>query len=476
MKNISRRMSSDWNRRARSDPRYYVALGHPGQSWQDFVGSGEDLVGALEKELGRILSPATREEWRALEIGCGPGRLMLPLSRRFGEIHGVDVSAEMVRLARANLASVPHAYVHAADGTNLAQFNDEFFDFVYSYAVFQHIPRREVVLSYLQESRRVLKTGGVARMQFNGLAEGSGKHDTWSGVRFNAREIAEFARAHDLQLLALEGAGTQYMWATFLKRSAGWHNSVQKTAGEAAQASIRRITNADGSALAAPARGPYAAFALWAEGLPSGADLNTLRIHVGDREARLTYIGPPQKNRLQQVSGILPQGLAAGLQPVRLMWAETQLGCESFLRLVPPGPEAPRIVSVTDGVYVGAGPTISTRIIRVSLDGTRRPEDLRVTLDGQPTRRMSLLCTLPDIPRFEINFRLPPGGSAGRKQLEFRLGSRYLGALEIVVAPHPFWWRSRLHPSELYQALRRFLWERNQRLRSRTDGSSYTCW
>jgi tRNA/tmRNA/rRNA uracil-C5-methylase (TrmA/RlmC/RlmD family) len=55
---------------------------------------------------------------------------MLPLSRRFGEIHGIDVSAEMVRMARENLAAVPQAHVHAADGTSLARFADEFFDAV----------------------------------------------------------------------------------------------------------------------------------------------------------------------------------------------------------------------------------------------------------------------------------------------------------------------------------------------------------
>jgi hypothetical protein len=152
---------------------------------------------------------------------------------------------------------------------------------------------------------------------------------------------------------------------------------------------------------------------------------------------------------------MLPEGLAACLQPVRLAWTEKQLGCESFLRLVPPGPEVPRIAAVTDGIYVGAGRTISTGTIRVSLDAARRPEDLRVTLDGHPARRIAMVCTLPDIPRFAINFRLPPGGSAGRKQLEFRLGSRSLGTFEIVVAPQRFWWRNRLHPSELYQALRR---------------------
>ncbi|HEY1757604.1 MAG TPA: class I SAM-dependent methyltransferase [Bryobacteraceae bacterium] len=457
MKSVSRRMSSDWNRRARSAPLYYVALGNPEQSWQDFVSGGQDLVSAFEKELGRLPSPGNRERWRALEIGCGPGRLMLPLSRHFGEIHGVDVSDEMVRLARVNLASVPHAHVHAADGTRLPQFNDEFFDFVYSYAVFQHIPSRDVVLNYLEETRRVLKTGGVARMQFNGLADEPGKRDTWSGVRFTAGEIADFARTHDLQLLALEGVKTQYMWATFLKRSAGWFNSIEKAEGEAAPATIRRVANADGAATIVPAHGPYASFALWAEGLPSSADLNTLRICIGDGEARLTYVGPRQPDGVQQVSGMLPQGLSASIQPVRLVWAEAPLGREGFLRLVPPGPEVPRIVSVTDGMYVASGRTISTQTIRVSLDAARSPEDLRVTLDGKPAQRISQVCTIPDIPRFEICFQLPSGGSAGSRQLEFRLGSRNLGAFEIVVAPKRFWWRNRLHSSRVYQALQSFV-------------------
>jgi SAM-dependent methyltransferase len=465
-------MSRDWNRRARTEPRYYVALGHPGQSWQDFVRGGQDLVVAFEKELARIVSPARREEWRALEIGCGPGRLMLPLSRQFAEIHGVDVSAEMVRLARQNLAGVPHAHLHAASGTDLAQFDEEFFDFVYSYAVFQHIPSREVVLNYLEESRRVLKTGGVARMQFNGLAEGAGKHDTWSGVRFAPHEITEFARTHDLQLLALEGAGTRYMWATLLKRSAGWHDSLGTTAGEADQVVIRRVTNADGSAPVLPAHGPYAAFALWVEGLPSDADLNTLRIYVGEREARLTYIGPLLKSGSQQVSGMLPPGLAAGIQPLRLALAETPLGRESFLRVFPPGPQVPRIVSVTDGVFVGAGRTISSSTIRVTVEQAARPELLRATLDGQPIRRGSQACTSPDSRQFEIVFHLPARLPLGSKHLEFRLGPRYLGGLEIVIAPHLYWWRRRLHPSEAYRALRRFLRERIDRLRSRADGSA----
>src|ERR1035437_1806765 len=94
---ISRRMSGDWNRRAKSDARYYVALGRKSQSWQDFFRGGEELVRSLEKELGRISTTTAQGERSALEIGCGPGRLMLPLSAHFREIHGVIVSERMGR-------------------------------------------------------------------------------------------------------------------------------------------------------------------------------------------------------------------------------------------------------------------------------------------------------------------------------------------------------------------------------------------
>jgi SAM-dependent methyltransferase len=442
-------MSGDWDRRARSDAPYYVALGHRGQSWPDFLSGADDLVRGLEQELSRIRN-AAGELPRALEIGCGPGRLMLPLSRHFSEIHGVDVSAEMVRLARQNLAGIAHAHVHTVDGTNLAQFADESVDFVYSYAVFQHIPSREVVLNYLQETRRVLKTGGIARLQFNGLAEESGKYDTWSGVRFKGSEIAEFAAANDLQLLALEGAGTQYMWGTFSKRSAR---------GETAHTAIRRVTSASTSDTVVPARGRYAAFALWVEELPEHADLNTLRICVGGREARLICIGAPRMQGLQQVTAILPAGLRTGFQPFRLTCANTPVQCEGFLRVIPPGPEAPRVVSVTDSICVGAGRNISSNMVRVSLEEAHRPEDLRAAVDGRPIRRVSWICSAPDIPRFEIDFKLPGGFSAGEKRLECWHGRRYLGATQIVVTVDRFRrWRL-LHPVELYQTLRRFLWD-----------------
>jgi SAM-dependent methyltransferase len=457
MNSVSRRMRRDWNRRARSDALYYVALGTREQTWQEFLRGAEDLAGALELELRRLPDRGAGESRTALEIGCGPGRLMVPLSRHFAEIHGVDVSSEMVELARKNLAPIPNARVHSCDGTNLAQFSGEFFDFVYSFAVFQHIPEREVVLQYLKETRRVLRTGGVARLQLNGIEGNPGRADTWRGVGFKAAEIAEFARNNDFQLLALEGANTQYMWGTLRKRPDGWFDAISKPAAGPERISIRKITQASCSATVVPSGGRFAAFAVWIDGLPADADLNTIRVLVGGRESRTTYIGAPDSAGLQQVNACLPEGLATGLQPVQVAFRGACCG-EAFVRLIPPPPRAPRVVSVTDGVFVGLGRNISSRLVRISIEETDRPLDLRVSADGFALRLAGVVCTDPGIPRFEVDFKIPASSKPGTRQLECRLGRRYLGSFEIVLAAKsPYAWLRRMHPVDVYQAARRFV-------------------
>lgn len=449
---ISRRMRRDWNRRARTDPAYYVALSRHSQSPQISLDGAEELVGDLQKEFGRISSATACEMRRALEIGCGPGRLMVPLHRFFREIHGVDVSEEMVHLARQNLARVAHAHVHASQGTDLAQFPNDSFDFIYSFAVFQHIPCKEVVFNYLREIQRVLKTGGVARLQFNGLPESGGRYDTWCGVRFTSHEIAACVRTCRLQLLALEGAGTQYMWATLIKPPADWPHMPR-----AVPLTIQRVANADFSGESVAARGRFAGFALWVEGLGPQTDMNALRIYVGGRECRLTCISPPQQDGLQQVTALLGPGVDEGLQRIRLVCDDPPAECESFLRVVSPGPMAPSVVAVTDAVFPGVGRTILSGRVRVHLEESVLPGQLQATLDGRRLRRLSIACTVPEIPRFEIDFKLPTRSSPGKKPLEILLGERSLGAYEITIRPDWRWWRRVLHPAEFWQAVLRVM-------------------
>src|SRR5271170_237865 len=217
---IIERMRSDWNRRAREDANFYAAFARRRQSDQEFFASASDTIPTLEKELPR-LPPASIAARRALEIGCGPGRLMGPMSRHFGEIHGVDISEEMIALAGERLRAIPNARLHVTPGADLNLFGDASFDYVYSYTVFQHIPSRDVVLGYLRESRRVLKPGGILCCQLRGTpplkTEMERELETWTGCHFTRDEMLAFAREHDFHLVSLSGLETQYMWTTWRK-------------------------------------------------------------------------------------------------------------------------------------------------------------------------------------------------------------------------------------------------------------------
>lgn len=430
--NVSARMREDWNARANEDANYYVAFGRREQSDEEFLATAKEVVASVEWELNRLPAAGVQAR-RALEIGCGPGRLIKPLAHHFAEIHGVDVSDEMIRLARLRLAGVRNAHVHATSGADLSQFADATFDLVYSYAVFQHIPSREVVMAYLRETQRVLKTGGVARLQFNGLPDSAPQYDTWAGVRFSAAELAAFARERGFQVYAIEGVGTQYMWLTWRKREPGWRADVNPGAAAGAT-QIGAMTNAHSPEPVAPCRGRFASISIWVRNLPDDCDLLNLEILVGGVPARGTYIGPRDAAGIRQVNAILPDSDNTGLVPVVLNWSGHTLCAPAVLRVIPAGPPVPRLIAVTDGVNLLAGTRIETGSVKVAMEEVVRPGDFTALIDGREIGGYDVFCTDPLPPRYEINFRLPDGTSPGRHTLELRLGRRRFPAVAIEVA------------------------------------------
>ena len=426
--NVSDRMRDDWNQRAREDAHYYVAFGGRDQDQAAFEATAGDVLLNFETELKRLPQDANRRAWRALEIGCGPGRLLKPMSRHFGEIHGVDVSDQMIELARERLRDIPHAHVHATNGASLAQFADESFDFVYSFAVFQHIPSRAVVLEYMRETLRVLKPGGIFRGQFNGLQIFTAP-TTWSGVTFSGDEIRAFTREHRFQLLDLIGVDTQYMWTTWRKGLPPAGAATDRTPA------IRRITNACSWEPVIPNRGRHAAIALWMENVPAGCDLNTLEVLIDGGKGTPFYIGPPGADRLQQLNSWLPKDARTGLLPVELHWNGRRLGEPGIVRVIPAGPLVPRIASITDAINLVQKNRSTTGHLKVQLEEVSSPESVTATVDDLPVPELEIMCIDPRAPRHEVNLRLPAGLAPGSHQLQVLVGSRRLLPAAVETGP-----------------------------------------
>src|SRR6266852_2911722 len=106
---LPQQMREEWNQRALEDAHYYVAFARRGQDEDEFFATAAEVVRGLEDEL-KCLPPGDRRARRALEIGCGSGRLIKPMSVNFSEIVGVYSSDEMVRLPAEKLVNVPNAF------------------------------------------------------------------------------------------------------------------------------------------------------------------------------------------------------------------------------------------------------------------------------------------------------------------------------------------------------------------------------
>ncbi|HEX9710770.1 MAG TPA: class I SAM-dependent methyltransferase [Candidatus Thermoplasmatota archaeon] len=139
-------------------PEYLHGAGDP----EAFFRTGREEIGRLMAYLGEL--GLAVERGRALDFGCGVGRLSQALAEPFDEVIGVDISAPMVaKAAELNRHGERVRYL-VNTGDDLALLDDGSFDFAYSSITLQHIPPR-YVRRYVAEFFRVLRPGGVAVFQ-----------------------------------------------------------------------------------------------------------------------------------------------------------------------------------------------------------------------------------------------------------------------------------------------------------------------
>jgi len=212
-------MEKDWNERAEKNVKYFIRSVY-GQTEEEFWKSGEDnsnqILGLNSTRYHQIIGNKNPKETRVLEIGCGIGRILIPMSKVFGEAIGVDVSEKIIQIAKDFVEKIPNCKVFKNNGSDLSIFPDNHFDFCYSYIVFQHIPDKKIVVNYIHEVSRVLKPGGLFRFQVFGDTKWKPlKYNTWMGVHFSSKKIHQIAKENKFEILEESGQKSQYYWLTF---------------------------------------------------------------------------------------------------------------------------------------------------------------------------------------------------------------------------------------------------------------------
>lgn len=138
----------EWEKLGQTDPYYGVVsldkfrranLGP--EALRDFFKTGEEHVAYLAATFQATTGLAFKPR-RALDFGCGVGRIAIPLARACESVTGVDVSKAMLEEAtrKATELGLRNIELELSDD-ELTRLKARF-DFIHAFLVFQHIRRK----------------------------------------------------------------------------------------------------------------------------------------------------------------------------------------------------------------------------------------------------------------------------------------------------------------------------------------------
>jgi SAM-dependent methyltransferase len=159
-------LQKNWTEFGRSDPLWAI-LTLPDKrngKWQlhDFFQTGEQEIAGLLHDVQELRLPLRRG--RALDFGCGVGRLTQALCCHFEHCWGVDIAPSMIKLANKYNRYGPRCSYILNEADDLGIFADNHFDFIYTTIVLQHMEPR-YSRKYIAEFLRILAPGGVLVFQ-----------------------------------------------------------------------------------------------------------------------------------------------------------------------------------------------------------------------------------------------------------------------------------------------------------------------
>jgi SAM-dependent methyltransferase len=159
-------LRKNWEVFAETDPLWAI-MSDPRKRngrWElaDFFGTGQrqidETFGFLDEKGVEV------RRGKALDFGCGVGRLTQALGEKFETCYGVDLCSNMLEGARRyNRHGERCRYFHNTQN-DLKLFEDNTFDFIVTTVVLQHMTP-ELARNYIREFVRVLAPGGVLNFQ-----------------------------------------------------------------------------------------------------------------------------------------------------------------------------------------------------------------------------------------------------------------------------------------------------------------------
>ena len=129
------------------------------QTWRNGLEIGKEQRGNLQKNLEFLTKTNLLKSGdKILEIGCGIGTIVAELTSQGHDVTGIDISREAITYGLKKYGDIK-LQVQPAE---MLQFQNEIFDFVLSFDLFEHIARID---THIGEVFRVLRPGGYYLFQ-----------------------------------------------------------------------------------------------------------------------------------------------------------------------------------------------------------------------------------------------------------------------------------------------------------------------
>jgi ubiquinone/menaquinone biosynthesis C-methylase UbiE len=161
-----RELQKNWNEFGKIDPLWAIITwpDKKGNRWdlEEFFALGHAEIDAIMNHVSVL--DIRQQRRRALDFGCGVGRITQALAAHFDEVVGVDIAPAMIELARTYNRYHGKCRYFVNDTNELKLFEDNTFDFIYSIITLQHI-KPPYIKGYLKEFLRILAPGGLLVFQ-----------------------------------------------------------------------------------------------------------------------------------------------------------------------------------------------------------------------------------------------------------------------------------------------------------------------
>lgn len=160
----------DWEKWGKKDPYYGVLTDNKFRTKnlnpdikKEFFETGRNDISHVTEVIKLFFNPKFSPQ-KALDYGCGTGRLVIPLSQIAKNVIGVDVSESMLKEARANCIEQSISNVKFIKADDCLSNLNESFDFIHSSIVFQHIPIKRGIRIF-QKLLDLLEEDGFGAIQ-----------------------------------------------------------------------------------------------------------------------------------------------------------------------------------------------------------------------------------------------------------------------------------------------------------------------